>query len=244
MKVERDDDNLIDDEVVDDEIIDDDETIDDDIIDEPVEEKPKKVSKTPKQVLAICQECNKPIYDEANLKHYTVTEYQSRTHIEKQQIVCKSCYIKHNKMLKAAAEARQEEYEADLKKRLIKSLIWPGIIAVVLIVAAAIVNPVFIPVGVAAFTFAACLFLGNNVVGDLWLAVATWSIHLPGVIFDLSLEGFLIGLAIKLVLALLGVLLSILAVIFATILAMLVSIFVYPFALAKNIRKEPNQINI
>ena len=121
---------------------------------------------------------------------------------------------------------------------------WPFLIAAVAAVAGAFIGGAIaaVLVGVGSFAFSACLFLGNNFVEDLWLAIATWSIHLPGLIFDLSLDGLILFLVVKIVLAVLGVIFGILLVILATLLAMVVSIFVYPFALVKNIRKVPDQL--
>jgi len=71
---------------------------------------------------------------------------------------------------------------------------------------------------------------------DMVETVASWSIRLPGLIFELSLDGIIWLLTVKLLFWILGGLVSILCFILAIILGLAISIFVYPFALSKNLK--------
>jgi hypothetical protein len=68
-------------------------------------------------------------------------------------------------------------------------------------------------------------------------AVASWGyVTFPGLIFSLDLDGILWFIAVKITFWLIGVIIGTLCTILAVLLGMALSIFVYPFALAKNIR--------
>ena len=85
------------------------------------------------------------------------------------------------------------------------------------------------------FPFLSCLFLKNNFVGEMVIGIASWGFaRLPGLIFELSLDGIIWLLTVKLAFWLLGLLLATLTTILGVILGMAISVFVYPFALRKS----------
>ena len=91
--------------------------------------------------------------------------------------------------------------------------------------------------GILAFTFVSCLILDNNFIGDLVGEIFSWGfVSLPGLIFELSLDGILWLITVKLLFWILGLILACLAGILAIVCGAIVSVFVYPFALIKNIR--------
>lgn len=208
---------------------------------EPFEE--ESATKNEK-IVAICEKCKKPIYDINKLKHVETKKHAGRSIVANRLKICEDCYLKYKQNLKKREEQKEDNYNIDLKKRLIKSLTYPFLFALIGIVVGAFLGGALgaILLGIGAFTFSACLFLGNNVVGDVWESVATWSIHLPGMIFEFDLHGFILFFVFKLAIAVLSFVFSIILVILATLLGMIVSIFVYPFALVKNIRKVPDQL--
>ena len=67
--------------------------------------------------------------------------------------------------------------------------------------------------------------------------IAEWGfVQFPNLIFTLDLDGLIWFLTVKLLFWILGFLLAAAFLILGVLLGMLLSIFVYPFALAKNIR--------
>ena len=134
-------------------------------------------------------------------------------------------------------------------KRRIHSFVWGGLVALVLIGVGIwfSVNSgdftnlaIFGGIGVLAFTLISCLILSNNFVGDMIAEIFSWGfVTMPGLIFELDLDGIIWLLTVKLLFWILGLALAAAAGLLAIVLGLIVSIFVYPFALGKNIR-EPN----
>ena len=134
-------------------------------------------------------------------------------------------------------------------KRRIHSVVWVGLFALVLIGVGIwfSVNSgdftnlaIFGGIGVLAFTLISCLILSNNFVGDMIAEIFSWGfVTMPGLIFELDLDGIIWLLTVKLLFWILGLALAAAAGLLAIVLGLIVSIFVYPFALGKNIR-EPN----
>ena len=137
-------------------------------------------------------------------------------------------------------------------KRRIHSFVWGGLVALVLIGVGIwfSVNSgdftnlaIFGGIGALAFTLISCLILSNNFVGDMIAEIFSWGfVTMPGLIFELDLDGIIWLLTVKLLFWILGLALAAAAGLLAIVLGLIVSIFVYPFALGKNIR-EPNYIN-
>ena len=167
---------------------------------------------------------------------YDIVRLSGRGH---NKVYCRSCYNMQQESLQQQAVNRG-------KSRFIKSFWIAGIIAAVwLIIALVILIPdknvtgilvnVFISLGI--FTCVACIVLSNNFIGDMILSIIEWGfVKMPGVIFELSLDGLLWLITVKLLLWIIQISISILVSIFAIILGCTLSLIVYPFALIKNIR--------
>ena len=96
--------------------------------------------------------------------------------------------------------------------------------------------------GVAAFTLISCLILDNNFIGEMICDIFSWSfVRMPGLIFELDLDGLIWLLTVKLLFWLFGILLAVLFGALAIVLGLIVSVFVYPFALYKDI-KNPEAV--
>ena len=120
------------------------------------------------------------------------------------------------------------------------SFIWGGLTAVILFILGIVFENigVFAIVAVAGFTLVSCLILDNNFIGDMIIEVLSWGfVSMPGVIFTLDLDGLIWLLSVKLLFWVLGLLLAVCVGLLAIALGLLLSVVVYPFALAKNIRK-------
>ena len=210
---------------------------------EKMEEAPKVekvVVEAPKPVLAVCEKCNKPIYDSNDIARFeeTIVHRHGRSSSREtiKRLYCKEC----NKKRLAAIE--QEE----IRKRKIKmkkmkvvrihSFIWPSLLLIAGIILGILKGWFWYVIGALGFTFLSCVILNNNFIFEMWISISTWSIKLPGVIFTLDLEGIFFLIAVKILGALLSLAVTIFCVIFATTLGFVLSIFVYPFALIKNIK--------
>jgi len=201
----------------------------------------------PKQMLALCECCNKPIYESKDIHRFntTTTHHSGRTrhHETKEHLYCTKCYEKKLEEDRKEAERQAAIKKAQMKNRRISSYVWGGISA------AAVGVIGFFAVGVPGallaipmFTFISCLILGNNVVGDVWLAIASWSIKLPRLIFTLDLDGIIWFLTVKLIGAILSFFLSIAAFLFATVIGFIMSLFVYPFSLARHYKGQEDSV--
>lgn len=184
-----------------------------------------------KQHLAVCEVCNKPIYESSD-----IVRLSGRGH---NKVYCRSCFNTQQESLQQQAVNRG-------KSRFIKSFWIAGIIAALwLIIALVILIPdknvtgilVNVCISLGIFTCVACIVLSNNFIGDMILSIIEWGfVKMPGVIFELSLDGLLWLITVKLLLWIIQISISILVSIFAIILGCTLSLIVYPFALIKNIR--------
>lgn len=225
----------------------------------PVFEPPVVIEKVIHQetrpVLAICHQCNSPIYSANDLRrrHETVTVRNGRafSHVTNEIILCTKCDERRKEAEKRAEKEKTEQEKENAQKRLIRSIVW-GLLSFVLLLAVSIYfyvskdtkSGTLLLIGAfTSFTFLGCLLLKNNFIPDMWLSIAGWGfVRVPGVIMEFSIGGIIIGILIKIALWIFAYLLGIATVILSTILCMVISPFVYPFAIIKNIKK-PSSIN-
>lgn len=182
----------------------------------------------PRQVLALCRRCNSPIYDQKDIVRVG------------DDIWCCKC----NQTVKNAQKAQAV---SKAHRRRILSFIFGALLAVFFI-AIGISNAVDggspvdvisgIVLGYAGFSLLSCWLLCNNFVGDMMGDIFSWAfVDFPGVIFSLDFDGLVFLIAVKILFFILGLLLSLLCGALALIVGAIVSMFVYPFAIAKNIRR-------
>lgn len=204
------------------------------------------VEKAPPQVLAVCERCNNPIYRPEDIKRFTHYSYSGRTRVEKKEVLCPACNDKRLKAEKAALEYQKQENIKDGKKRRIRSFVWGGLyLALCLIIGLSSEEYTldFIIGGIGGFFFISCLFFNNNFISDVFLKICSWGfVKMPGLIFSLSIDGLIWLLTVKLALWILSLALSVFCFILALAICFILSVFVYPFALANNI-KHPEDTN-
>ena len=209
--------------------------------DTPKAEKKKKEPHEKEQgpVLALCERCRRPIFDSDDICFYYT--YAGRTRVS--HFSCKQCEQKVRAEKKEAA--RKQAFERR-ERSYIAGGVGASVLLVLLIIFGAFKSPASILVGIllpiATFTLISCLCLNNNFIGDMIAEITDRSIHMPGVIFSLDLDGIIWFLTVKLALLLLSVLVSIALFLLAITLGLALSIPVYPFALAKSI-KHPEKDN-
>lgn len=188
-----------------------------------------------KPVLAVCECCNKPIYNGADIVRKT--EYVGRSTIKK--VICKTC----DKKQKEEEFKRKVTHGLQQRK---KSFVWGGVFSGLITLIALIITlsleqstgVVLLSVlgGAMFFPCISCLYLKNNFIEDIIVGVASWSIRFPGLIFTLDLDGIVWFLTVKLLFGVLSFFISACCFILAAVLGWFLGIFVYPFAIVKNIR--------
>ena len=208
-----------------------------------VVEKEYVYTEAPKQHLALCETCNKPIFDSKDLVRINIKTGS--------KIICKYCYEKEQEQEKIKMERKLKEGIEKGNKRRIRSFIFGGLLSVIPLIATinSISNGiddflagVFLTYMV--FAFVSSLILNNTFINDLFLDICSWGmVTFPGLIWEFSLDGFLWLIGMKILFWLLGILFGLICCVFAIIISSIISIFVYPFALIKNIKK-PNYVNV
>lgn len=192
------------------------------------------VMKEAKPVLAVCEQCNRPIYNGGEIVRKT-SHYRSgsTTHT-----LCRECDNKNKKQAHDTAVSRG----VSLRKH---SFVWGilGALAVLGIMIGVIVSnqnsslvPLAVILPIAAFTMISCCILQNNFIGEMTVTIGSWGIHLPGLIFSLDLEGIIWFLTVKLALFILGIIGTIAMWTLGIALGSALSLFVYPFAIYKNVK--------
>ncbi len=184
------------------------------------------VYKESKPVLAVCEKCNKPIYDGKQIVR--------KTENGQTKVYCRSCEDKYQ-------ENKIKCKTADAEKRRKLSFIWGGVATGVLLIVSIILRGNYLIPGiiasVCAFTLVSCWILDNNFVGEMAMDIISWGfVKMPGIIFTLDFDGIVWLITVKLLLFILGFALVALCTVFAIVLGGIISLFVYPFALYKNIK--------
>jgi hypothetical protein len=125
-----------------------------------------------------------------------------------------------------------------------KGWIIGGIVGAALLAAVLIFIMPIIGVAGGVITAIVCAYGGVTFVSQMfWADVVPdcmdffiRSFNMPGIIFELDIDGCMWFIAMKVLLWVLGIALALLAVLLAFVVGMTISVFVYPYALIKNIR--------
>lgn len=192
-----------------------------------------------KPVLTICAQCKRPIYESDEIVTTTIQHEDAQPTTG---YICIDCDNKNK-------EEKMNERVSYGESQRNKSFIWSGIISGLIllfgILGIAGLNKVdaggigiVIVLAILTFTFASCVFLKNNWVGETFDTIASWGfVTFPGVIFEFSFEGIIWLIGIKILFGLLGLIIGFLAVILALVICLPLSLIEYPFALIKSINK-------
>lgn len=209
----------------------------------------KVVVQETKPVLAVCECCNKPIYDGAEINRVEETVLikhgKTRHRERRQKILCKECNEIRLQKEKEENERKKQEQEKKLKKRRIHSFIWPGLCFALFLIFSIlsfsggfqILGISFLIAAFLSYFFLSVMILNNTFITEMWAEIASWGfVKLSGIIFEFSPDGFAFLIAMKVIFWILGIVLAILSISLATVVAMVLSIFVYPFALRRNLK--------
>ncbi len=185
----------------------------------------------PKQFLAVCECCNKPIYESGEIVRKENT------------VLCRGCDAEKRHAKHQAAVARAE------KKRN-RSFVFGTLTTVAMLLLTFALWSAWPTVGfkimmilfsLLLFPFVSCCILDNNFVGEMFLTICSWGfVKFPGLIFTFDLDGCLWLIGMKILFGIIGFLLGVGAFVLGTVVGSAVSIFVYPYALITN-RRNPEK---
>ena len=210
----------------------------------PVEQVTKTVIIHQKE-LHVCERCKKDI-PEDELAMEDVPHHHGRSITYNRVYYHKDCLEQTQKERAAKEEATRKE---KAKGARIKCFGWGAVAGIAVLVIFMIsllasgemqpVASVFLSIGLGYAAFAAvyCILSGSYI-GEVFLTVASWSIHFPGVIFTLDIEGLIFLIVVKVLFAILGFLFGILVLILAVTLSMVLSAISFPFILIHNIHTD------
>lgn len=191
-----------------------------------------------RQFLAVCEQCNSPIYESSEIVRSDGT------------VLCTKCHQKKEEE-RLANERRSEEERRrsileDARQRRNRSFLFGTLACVVFLIVAfsmwgSTLQTVWGRIGsilwsLSMFTFVSCCILNNNFVGELFISIAMWSFKAPGLIFTFDLDGCLWFIGMKILFAILGFFVGVVAFLLALLVGCFVSIFAYPYAIVTNIK--------
>ncbi len=93
---------------------------------------------------------------------------------------------------------------------------------------------VYSSIGIVSFTLIGSLLFGDTIVFSCLSAIAGFSIHLPGIIFELSIDGILFLIFVKVLGAILSLFVSVICFFFGLFISGLLSLIAYPYYLIKS----------
>ena len=195
----------------------------------------------PKVMLGVCKECGKTVYEgeEATTEPALVC----KKCVERKKVEAKRAAEEADKRCKAAEQAKLDETHK-IRNR---GLIWSGAIIGVIILLG-VVGLVKDPTNVGytlggmtivlvfGYPFVAQLFWDGVIVEIVMFGGKV--VGMPGVIFDLDLDGIIFLIVVKILFAVIKFLIWLVTFLAAAVVAMIISPFTFPFALRKLNRGE------
>ncbi len=229
--------------------------IDKEEVEEKKESQPQIIEKViikevgAKPVLAVCEQCNKPIYESDDLirlnEYYSVMTGKITRLENGQRILCSECNAIRLQQEKEIKERKKAEELSICEKRRKHSFIWSSILAIIFvsIAIALFINGYntggvwFLILAVSGYTFLGTMILNNTFIPKMWLEITSWGfVKMPGVIFSFSWDGLKFLIAMKIILFTLSIAIALFFASLATVVALVLCLFVYPHALNKNLK--------
>lgn len=169
-----------------------------------------------------CDRCKKPVKN----GEYVVT----RGYENEQQIFCNKC----------KEELDKEEHDREKTgalKTIKKGFLWGGILGVALIILGTVLSIIYkdidtfigsLVIGIVAFTFTSQMIWDRSVNDCYWFFQR--SFRMPGVIFELSLDGLLFLIFVKILFGVISWLLSAICYLVGLVVCFIYSVISFPFA--------------
>lgn len=201
----------------------------------------------PKVKIGVCKTCEKSIYDNEKIHHMSENKRVGRGHhIKVEYDLCDTCYQKLQESKKKAEQLEIAAKKAKQKKLTIWSYVIGGIIAIITLVVC-ILNystvgigwtiglPIIILyVAIADIYCITLAFVDESWIGEMFFAIAGFSIKMPGVIFTFDSDGLRFLIAMKILFAIITICISIAVFLLALALSSICSIFWFPYMFAKH----------
>ena len=185
----------------------------------------------PRVPLALCSRCTKPIYESEDIRRTYGLD-------DRERIICRACDEKAK-----AREQAEESADAAHQRKLSYIL---GALAAAILIGIGIgllasgqptlYGIITMVCALPAFTLVSCLLIENNFIRDMMAWIMHFTLHLPGLIFELDLDGIIWLLTVKLLFWILGFIFSAMLAALAVAVGGALSIFVYPYAIVHSIR--------
>lgn len=234
------------------------EVKEDNVINENNESKEEKVVQV-KTNIAICSCCNKPLYEQEDIKRWKYYRFVSsgrhRNREDLSDVLCEDCFSEKLNEEKEKVALEKKEKEKSFKKKRIKAIVFMSLIMALMlfigiVIAVGTTGNKVIPVlaciilGTLLSIFIGSLILGGTFLADAWLTVSSWGyVKFPGIIFSASADGIKFLIIMKVLFFFLGIGFVILAELIATALCMVLSLIAFPIALYRNIKKIDKENN-
>ncbi len=152
----------------------------------------------------------------------------------------KNCFEKKNKN---ATVERKTRAVSKVKKLAFGWGIAGGIVALTTMLAILFANNVHpaIAIGVSVFVGYAIFadlycIICLSYIGEVFLSISGWTIHLPGIIFSFDIEGIIFAIVLKIVLTIFGILFGAFVLLLAITISALLASISFPFILVHNIK--------
>ena len=225
------------------------------VVPTPVEPVVKEIRETVvihQKELHVCERCKKDIpEDELEMEQVCVDSGgRGRAAVYRQAYYHKDCLRQTQK------ERAEQEHKAKVARgRRSKKMsfgwgIFGGVVTLAICLgvfigveacrnALGIAGLIFLSIGLSYLVFADiyCIISGSYV-GDVFLAVSSWSIKMPGVIFSWDIEGIAWAIAMKIGLAILGFMLGVAVLLLAVAISGAFASVSFPFILIHNINNN------
>ena len=195
----------------------------------------------PKVMLGVCKECGKTVYEGEEVT--TEPALVCKKCVERKKVEAKRAAEEADKRRKAAEQAKLDETHK-IRNR---GLIWSGAIIgfiTVLCIIGLVADPknvMYTLIGLAViivfgYPFVAQLFWDGVIVDIVMFGGKV--VGMPGVIFDLDLDGIIFLIVVKILFAVIKFLIWLVTFLAAAVVALFISPFTFPFALRELNRGE------
>ncbi len=222
----------------------------------PVVEKPPVVKTNPpapRQIIAFCDVCDKPIYELSNLKRLKLASGTYTgvpgSQVEKKFNYCLKCYNKYLQDQKERKKREEEQKLYNIKHSRNLSLGLSTLFSAIFLLIGVLlftlteyqnIGIFFMVSAVPTFTFVGTMVLDNTFLNEFWFgAMELGFVKMPGIIFTFDLGGFIFLIVMKILFAILGFLIGVVVFILATGIAYFLSLFAYPLAMVRNHNEAP-----
>lgn len=206
-----------------------------------------------KQIIALCDCCDKPIYELSQLKRFKPIIKTDINGVPQQSdrkfTYCIKCYNKYiqdqQERKKQAVSQKQSDLKHSRNLSLGLSILFGGISLIIGVLLFTLTNYhnigiFFMVSSVPTFTFVGTMVLDNTFLNEFWYgALELGFVKMPGIIFTFDIGGFIFLIAMKILFAILGFLIGLAVFLAATAIAYFLSLFAYPLAIYRNHNEMP-----